>query len=296
MDIDLAGAAAFMAAHARLLDRQRFELLCGRAKATAVLAALEPYRNGNGGYGWGLEPDLRSPESQPAGALHALEVFAEVGPATSPRAKELCDWLASATLGGGGLPFALPVTDPAGCAPFWVGADQTRSSLHITAAVCSMAHRAARHDSEVAAHPWLKTATDFCLTEIGLLSTTPHAIELMYTLHFLDAVADVRPDAADLLPRVVAAHLPGDGSMRVAGGLEDERLYSLDFSPFPGRPLRALLPTDAVSADLERWATSQKGDGGWRVDFASSSPAAELEWRGYVTVHAVSLLRAHGLA
>ena len=40
------------------------------------------------------------------------------------------------------------------------------------------------------------------------------------------------------------------------------------------------------------WRSSQQGDGGWRVDFASSSPMAELEWRGYITVHAVSLLRA----
>ena len=90
---------------------------------TEVLAALEGYRNSDGGYGWGLEPDLRSPESQPAGALHALEVFAEVGPVSSARAVAVCDWLTTATLDDGGLPFALPVTDPAGCAPFWANAD-----------------------------------------------------------------------------------------------------------------------------------------------------------------------------
>jgi hypothetical protein len=84
-NIDLPAASAFMATHARLLDRRRFELLRGdRAAAAEVLAALDGYRNADGGYGWGLEPDLRSPESQPAGALHALEVFAEVGPMTSP--------------------------------------------------------------------------------------------------------------------------------------------------------------------------------------------------------------------
>ena len=83
--------------------------------------------------------------------------------------------------------------------------------------------------------------------------------------------------------------------MAVSGGVEDERLHPLDFSPVPGRPLRALLPAEAVAADLERWRGSQQEDGGWRVDFASSSPIAELEWRGYVTVHAVSLLRDHSV-
>ena len=50
-----------MAAHARVLDRRRFELLSGEANVAGVLAALDGYRNPDGGYGWGLEPDLRSP-------------------------------------------------------------------------------------------------------------------------------------------------------------------------------------------------------------------------------------------
>ena len=156
-----------------------------------------------------------------------------------------------------------------------------------------MAHRVARQDPAVAAHPWLATATQFCLDAIDRIAEQPHAIELMYVLHFLDAVVDTRADGDELLRRTVAAYLPPDGSMAVSGGMEDERLYPLDFSPVPGRPLRALLPADAVAADLERWRASQQDDGGWRVDFASSSPMAELEWRGYITVHAVSLLRAH---
>ena len=215
---DIAAATAFMAAHARVLDRRRLDLLVGRADPSDVLAALEGYRNLDGGYGWGLEPDLRSPESQPAGALHALEVFAEVGPATSPRALELCDWLVTATLPDGGLPFARRVTDPAGCAPFWAGADPDTSSLHITSAVCGMAHRVARHDAAVASHAWLASATDFCLDRIEQLSAAPHAIELMYILHLLDTLADSRPEARALLERVAAAHLPRDGTVRVAGG------------------------------------------------------------------------------
>ena len=293
-DIDLHVVTAFMATHARLLDRQRLELLIGRAEATDVLAALEGYRNADGGYGWGIEPDLRSPESQPAGALHALEVFAEVGPVTSPRAVEVCDWLDSVTLADGGLPFALPVTDPAGCAPFWAEADSGHSSLHITSAVASMAHRVASHDHGVAAHPWLVRATGYCLEAIDHLDHAPHAIELMYVLHFLDAVVDSRPECERLLRHIVADHLPAGGSMQVAGGLEDERLRPLDFSPLPERPLRALIDADAIAADLERWDKSQEDDGGWRVDFASSSPMAELEWRGYATVRAITMLRANG--
>src|SRR5690349_9332175 len=114
MPVDLNAAADFMATHARLLDRRRFELRSGAGDPTAALAALDGYRNPDGGYGSGLEPDLRSPESQPATAAHAFEVFEDVAPVTSPHAVALCDWLDSVTLDDGGLPFALPLTTAAG--------------------------------------------------------------------------------------------------------------------------------------------------------------------------------------
>ena len=79
MDTYLNRAAAFLAGNARLIDRRRFDLVTGRDDAAGVLAALAGYRNADGGFGWALEPDLRSPESQPAGALHAFEALEEAG-------------------------------------------------------------------------------------------------------------------------------------------------------------------------------------------------------------------------
>src|SRR5882757_4938924 len=104
MTIDLPAANDFMAAHARILDRRRFELANEQTDPSAALAALDGYRNEDGGYGWGLEPDLRSPESQPGAARHAFEVFEDIAPATAAQAAELCDWLESACLPDGGLP------------------------------------------------------------------------------------------------------------------------------------------------------------------------------------------------
>ena len=135
VSVDLSAAADFLAGSARVLDRRRFDLLFGNGDAGAALAAVDGYRNPDGGYGWGLEPDLRSRTSQPGGALHAFEAFADVVPVRTVRAAELCDWLASVSLPDRGLPFALPVPDPAACAPFWASAASTQSSLQITAVV-----------------------------------------------------------------------------------------------------------------------------------------------------------------
>ncbi|MEV8630584.1 hypothetical protein AB0395_02915 [Streptosporangium sp. NPDC051023] len=290
MSIDLSAAASFMATHARVLDRRRFQLLTGETDSTAALAALDGYRNPDGGYGWGLEPDLRSPESQPGAALHAFEVFEDILPATAPQATALCDWLESVILPDGGLPFALTLTVAEGTAPWWAGADSTVSTLQITAVTAAAAHRVAAHDRAVAAHPWLARATRYCLAAIEAIEETPHAYVLAFAVRFLDAVHETHPEAADLLKHL-SRYVPADGLMHVEGGTEEEMLRPLDFAPFPDRPARALFASEAVAADLDRLAGLQQDDGGWTVDYARISPAGALDWRGHTTVRAVDVLR-----
>jgi hypothetical protein len=296
MSADINAARAFLVSQGRLLDRYRADVLMGTGDPDRVLRALDAHRNPDGGYGWSLEPDLRAPGSNPAGALHAFEIIEEVAPATSPRAAELCDWLATVTLPDGGLPFVLPIDDPSGSSPVWTEADTTTSSLQITSAVAALAHRAARHDGTIAEHPWLADARRYCLDRIAAIDRpeTIFVLELRFALWFLDAIVDGHPAAAEHMQRLAAA-IPPSGSLPVPGGAADEKLRPLDFSPVPDRPLRDLFAADAVAADLEQLAGEQRPDGGWTVDFASASPGAEREWRSYATVRAISILRAHGV-
>jgi hypothetical protein len=235
MSNQLTAARSFMASHARVLDRRRFELLFEGADAEPALAALRAYRNPDGGYGHGLEPDLRAPESQPAAGLHAFEVFADVAPLTAPDAVELCDWLEAIALPDGGLPFALPIEDPSGCAPFWAHADPQAFSLQITAIVAANANRVAAHDPAVAAHPWLARATSRCLAAIEALEAAPAAYELAFAVRLLDSVHDRDAAAHRLLARL-GEYVPADGRLRVVGGLPDETLRPLDLAPEPVRP------------------------------------------------------------
>lgn len=284
---DLDRIVDFITSNARLLDRRRAELAVGAGDPDATLTVLAGYRNADGGFGWALEPDLRAPASQPVAALHAFEVLEEVAPATSPLAAGLLDWLDAVSLAGGALPFALPGTASAGSAPMWKSADTTSPSLHMTAVVLGIAHRVARHDAAVAAHPWLRRATDWATEEIAALDGPRHAIEFRYLLQLLDAL-----DAQDELKRL-AAHLPADATMAVTGGRPDEAMRPLDFSPEPNRPLRDLLDPATIEADLDRLEAQQHDDGGWDVDWAHWSPAGALEWRGWATVRALRILRAN---
>lgn len=291
MDMDLNAAVSFVATHARTLEWRRLHHLLGEASPADVLAALDAYRNPDGGYGWALEPDLRSVTSQPVAAMHALEVLAEIRDTESQRVPQLFDWLADHTLADGGIPFTLPYSDTAGSAAHWIGADATVSSLQMTSQLAAQAHRLARHRAEIAAHPWLATATSYCLNAIEQLVDEPPAHELMFVMHFLDAVVPRVPEARPLLDRV-ARFVRVDGPTPVAGGAEDEVLYPLDFTPYPDTPSRAMFDKEAVATDLNRLAGQQQSDGGWAITFATSSPAAALEWRGYATVQAVAVLRS----
>jgi hypothetical protein len=294
MSIDLSAAEDFMATHARVLDRRRFELLRGPADPAGALAALDGYRNPDGGYGWGLEPDLRSPESQPGAAAHAFEVFEQIAPATTPQARTLCDWLDSVTLPDGGLPMALPLSSGAGSAPWWQGADPSVSSLQITAFTTAVAQRVAAHDPAVAGHPWLERAVRYCLDAIAALEETPFAYVLAFSVGFLDAAHERHPDEASALLRRLGELIPADGRLPVSSGTEGESLHPLDLAPYPDRPARALLAPNVIEADLDRLAALQQEDGGWVVDYRSISPAGAMDWRGYATVHALDVLGRNG--
>lgn len=292
LDAAMVAAQAFVATHGRVLERRRLSLMLTGGSPDGVLAALDGYRNTDGGYGWGLEPDLRSPESQPACAMHALEVLAEVAPTTSTSAIELCDWLMANSVPDGGLPLALPTTNPAGCATFWLDQDIETSSLQMTAQVAANALLVSRHDPAVRDHPWLARATAWCLEAIRSRNTPPSAHELLFSLRFLDAAADAEPEALALLD-TLRRFIPDDGVVPVEGGAEGEAIRPLDLAPRPNGAARRLFSDQVINREHERLTSQQQPDGGWAVDFRSFSPAASLEWRGYATVDAVAhLLRS----
>lgn len=292
-------ALQFMASSARVLDRRRLAALLDPSSENvrAIVRSLGAYANPDGGFGLGIEPDLRAVESQPAGALHALEALADAREAAefdvAAHAMPLLDWLTAHTLPEGALPFALPISDPTACSPFWVRASPSEPSLQITAAVAVHALRLARLDSTVRAHPWVSQATDYCMAEYRVMTERPKAYVLSFGLQFLDAATDVVPGAAEVLQHLMT-FVPEDGLLPVAGGAENEAIHLLTYSPVPGRPIRSTLDDNAVQREVSRLRDAQQADGGWIVDFDSASPAAALEWRGYTTVQAVRTLLLHG--
>ncbi|MEA2271037.1 MAG: hypothetical protein QOC64_3647 [Solirubrobacteraceae bacterium] len=281
---DLHAAADFVWRHARLIDRHRFAHLFLGASAEPVVHALRGYRNEDGGFGHALEPDLRTPTSQPAAVQQALEILAEAGAFDDPMAGAACDFLAAIARPDGGIPFVLPTAAEHPRAPWWQPADA--SSLTQTAANAAVLH------AQGASHPWLDRATAFCWARIEALRIDG-AYDARFAVAFLDAVPDAARAAAALA--ALQPHLLDAGLVALDPAAHDGAGHTpLGYSPAPGARSRSLFAPENVDAHLDALAAGQQDDGGWTFDWPGWSPAATEEWRGVVTLAALQVLRANG--
>jgi len=281
--IDRHAAAQFIATHARLIDRCRFAHLEGEGSAEAVARALAAYRNDDGGLGQ-LEPDLRTPASQPACVLYALDILHEIGERDSPLAGGALDWLEGVSNDDGGVPFVLPTAAGWPHAPWFQPEEARGSSLLITAGIASAAHRLGL------AHRWLDRATEYCWEHLD--DALSGAYTLRSAVDFLDSVPD-RGRAGAALDGL-AGRLPAGGVVPVSGGADGEALRPLDLAPWPEHSARRLFDDAAIERELDGLAGEQRDDGGWTFSWRAWNPAVAWEWRGAVTVQAIRTLRAYG--
>ena len=278
MPIDRLAAEEFIWSAARLVDRHRYALLFKGGSAEPVIDTLRGYRNEDGGFGHALEPDLRSPHSQPVSTLYALEILNEAGMADSEMGRGARAWVASIAEPDGGIPNALPGFEDYPHAPWFTAAPGS----FLTLALAAVLHAAGVRDDE-----WLSRATDFCWRSVAT-TERPSGYWLKFACAFLDAVPDeqrARAAIASLAGRV------DPEPVALAGGVEGEALRALDLSPRPGSRSRGLIGEAQVEAHLNAVEAEQQQDGGWMFDWLAWSPAQTTDWRGNVTLRALIWLR-----
>lgn len=191
---NLSRATNFIWRTARLLEQRRFAYLFLDGQRQAVLEALRPYQNPDGGFGNGLEPDIRGPVSQPVPSWTALCILDEAGAFADPLVTRACDYLLTITTPDGGVPFVLPSVRDYPRAPWWETGDQPPASLNPTAAIAALLYK---HRVE---HPWLTAATEYCWRKLDEMERTD-PYEMRAVLPFLDFVSD-RQRAENVFARV----------------------------------------------------------------------------------------------
>ena len=282
---DFEKAASFMAANARVLDIRRFERYFTGGDATPVRDAVAAYRNPDGGFGHALEPDSRTPGSQPAAVATALRFMNEADCWDEDLVRGACDWLERVAPAEGGAAFVEPTLTDGAWAPWLIPEHGHPASLIATGMITGQLH--ARRFS----HPWLERATEVMWTRIDQM-TDVGPYDVRGVLDFLQHVPDrdrartAFDQVGDLMFRLhlVTLDPPAAGEVH----------RPLDFAPGPDSLARVLFDKPVIEAHLDHLAQAQLPDGGWMFNWLAWSPAAERDWRGCVTVDALRILRLNG--
>src|SRR5918996_945779 len=119
-DDTFTNARAFLLREGRLLERRLFATLFEGADAAGVIDILRGYQNPDGGFGHGLEPDKRCPDSLPIDVEIAFQtLLAAGGPPAEPMVSRACDWLTTVAAPDGAVPLAFPVMEAYPRAEHW---------------------------------------------------------------------------------------------------------------------------------------------------------------------------------
>ena len=282
---DLKKAETFIWSNARLLDRLLYARQFKGGPREPVLAALAPYQNPDGGFGNGLEPDLRGPVSQPQPVEFALHILDELDALREPMVQRALDYLVSITTSEGGVPFVLPMAEEYPRAPWWNTGPEPPASINPTAGVAGLLHK------HGLSHPWLGPATEFCWRSIEA-EQERGGYDYLTIFTFLEFVPD-RGRAETAFKRISTELLSGD-LVTLDPSATEHAFMPLDFAPTPRSPGRALFDDATIDRHLDALGARQQPDGGWPISWQPPSPLAELEWRGVVTLRVLTILRAYG--
>jgi hypothetical protein len=282
---DFDAATVFLAANARVLDRRRFQRMFVGGAAQPVRDGVAGYLNEDGGFGHALEPDCRAPGSQPLAVDLALRILDEADAWDEDLVLGACDWLAAVAPGEGGAAFVEPTISGWPHAPWWVPGEGHPASLIATGLIAGTLH------ARGVSHPWLDRATELMWANIGSL-TEPSGYDMFGVLRFLQHVPD-RDKAREVFgqvgPLIIDRKL-----VTLDPETPGEVHFPLDFAPEPDSLARGLFDDATIKAHLDHLAQAQRDDGGWTFNWLAWSPAAEREWRGFLTVDALRVLRANG--
>jgi hypothetical protein len=283
MTVDLAAAADFMLREARLLDRRLFAHRFDGGDADAVVAALLPYRNDDGGFGNALEPDIRGVASQPVPVEHALRTLDEVDRFDATIVGPACDWLMSVSTPEGGVPFVLATVEDGPRAPWWTSDGEAYPNP--TAGIAGLLHKRGFD------HPWAGPATEFCWNvldkRIGELGQDDSINMLVLLEHAPDRARAESAFAAlgeRILTELVALDPTAPGYVK----------SPLEFAPRPASIARRLFEDETIERHLDALAARQEADGGWPITWEPPSTAAVSEWRGFVTLRVLGVLDDYG--
>jgi hypothetical protein len=159
------------------------------------------------------------------------------------------------------------------------------ASLNPTAGIAGLLHQ------HGVAHPWLDRATAYCWRALPARRAALGPDDAIAVLAFLEHVPDRAAAEAELAPlgqrilrELVALDPAAPGYVK----------SPLEFAPRPESLARRLFDDATIERHLDALAARQAADGGWPISWEPPGPGAVCEWRAFVTIKGLGVLRSYG--
>lgn len=275
----------FIWENARFLERAMFNYHFYGGSGARILQILKTYQNEDGGFGHALEPDLRTPDSQPLFAEFGLRTLYESKLRDPEMTYKVCNFLSQHADFERGIPPILPSSRSFPRAAHWDNQKWEQPSLDRLTGIVGLANW------QGVRHPWLQKAVEICVETIARTKysdahTILNAFCLLESLHN-------RTTTTDLFNKLVQELFEADffcADVPVTG----YALTPLDFAPTPDAYCRKIFSDSQIAAHLNDLASKQEADGGWPISWEPPGSMAKWEWRSRWTVSALCVLRVYG--
>ncbi len=292
-------ARAFVEDSGRELERASLAYHLDGAGADAVIHELAQFQNADGGFGHGLEPDLRTPASSALATTVGLQTLRKVGatddhPVVSGAIGYLVNTYDATRKAWEIIP---EEADASPHADWWdyANTEEAFGRFLVNPRAEVVGHLYERRVSVPA--PMLKKVADDLLEH--MLGSAPH-VEMFDFLCYL-RLAET-PGLPESLRASVVERLRG--SVRHTAETDASKwggycMTPLDVAPTPTSLLADEFTSQEIDANLDHLIASQTRDGAWAPPwqwerYPTAWRQAKREWKGVLTLHALTTLRAYG--
>ena len=281
-------ARDFILTNARMIERRLFEFHFANGDMNGVFHAVYAYRNPDGGFGHGMEPDTASPESQPLFSIMALETLDEVGYLTKEIIlKDFMPYFESITTEKGGIPWMFRPKSDYPCEGHFKTVKEW-AALSTTAPLLGFLEK---YNIDI---PWMKKAEKFVWSEFERIQDK-HAFCYLCVPRWLTFLKHTKSHGKaektinDLKNWILNNGIICEDKTDEGWGLYGKP-HSLNYATAPNSILHSIFSKETLKSDIEELINKQKQDGRWDTWYGISK-GTKLEWAGIQTLWVLKTLK-----
>lgn len=284
-------ARDFILTNARMIERRLFQFHFENDSPEGVFHAVYAYRNSDGGFGHGMEPDTASPESQPLFSIMALEALDEVSYLTKEIIlNDFMPYFKSITTEKGGIPWMFRPKSLYPCEGHFKTVKEW-AALSTTAPLLGILEK---YKVDV---PWMRKAEQFVWSEFERIKDKHVFCYLcvprwLTFLNFTKNQDKANKTINDLKKGISKKGIICEDKSDDGWGLYGKP-HSLNYATSSESILFPLFAKETIESDLKELINRQKDDGRWDTWYGISE-GTKLEWAGIQTLWALNVLKNYG--